>query len=106
MTTGRCELCQREGVELTRHHLIPRSTHQRRRIRRQFDRSRREHAILHVCRACHKQIHALIPEMELALRYHSREALLSHPELARFVAWISRRPPGYVPRTHSRRGPH
>ncbi len=105
MSTGRCELCRREGVELTRHHLIPRSTHGRRRIRRRFDRQQRQNAVLWLCRPCHKQLHALIPEMELALRYHTREALLSHPELSRFIAWIRKRPPGHLPRAFtSRRG--
>ncbi len=102
MTPDRCALCQRCGVPLTRHHLIPRAVHGRRAIRRATTAAQRQ-AVLWVCRPCHKQIHALIPEMELARRYASREALLAHPELARFVAWIRERPPGYVPRTFSPR---
>lgn len=93
-----CELCGRAGVVLTRHHLIPRRTHRLKRIRRNFDREQRQGAILHVCRPCHKQIHVLFAETELAERYRTREALLSHPEMAKFVAWIADKPPGLVPR--------
>jgi len=102
-TPDACELCGRTGLPLTRHHLIPRAVHGRKRIRRRYTRAQREGAILHVCRACHKQIHALCSEMELAERYASREALLAHPEMARFLRWIRSRPPGYVPRTQPRK---
>lgn len=98
-----CELCGREGVVLTRHHLIPRRTHRLKRIRRAFDRAEREGAILHVCRPCHKQIHVLFDEKSLARDYRSREALLADPEMARFVAWIADKPPGFVPRARRRR---
>lgn len=100
--TDRCRLCGRAGVRLTRHHLIPKRTHRLKRIRRRFDRAAREGRLLHVCRPCHKQIHAVLEEKELAERYHHREALLAHPEIAKFVAWIADKPPGFVPQTHRR----
>lgn len=93
-----CALCGREGVVLTRHHLIPRRTHRLKRIRKAFGRDRREGAVLWICRPCHKQIHVLFGEKELAERYRTREALLAHPEMAKFVAWIADKPPGFVPR--------
>jgi len=89
---GACELCGREGVELTRHHLIPRTRHRNRRVRRRFSRDELTRRILLVCRPCHSQIHALLSEKELADHYHSREALLAHPGIRRFVAWIRSRP--------------
>lgn len=99
-----CALCQRPGVELTRHHLIPRMRHRNKRVRRRFDRAERAGRVLAVCRACHKQIHALIDEKALAERFNTREALLNHPELARFVAWVRTKPPGFVPTTRSAAG--
>ena len=38
-----------------------------------------------LCRSCHKQIHTLFTESELASDYNSIEALAAHPEVARFV---------------------
>lgn len=45
---------------------------------------------------CHKEIHAALTEAELARDYATPEALRSHPRLARFAGWVSRRPPGFT----------
>ena len=100
---GKCELCGRTGVPLTRHHLIPRTRHRNRRVRRRFSREDLVTRILWVCRPCHSQIHALIPEKALADHYHSREALLGHPGIRRFVDWIRKRPADLKPRGRRRR---
>ncbi len=97
-----CELCQRPVAELTRHHLIPRTRHRNRQVRRRFSRDEMQQCIM-ICPACHKQLHACITEKELAQRYNSREALLSHPELRRFVDWLAQRPADYRPRVRRRR---
>ena len=97
--THACELCQREGVRLTRHHLIPKSTHRTKRIRKKFDRDERTGAILMLCKPCHKQIHATVTEKQLADQFNTREALLAHPDIAKFLDWISDKPPGFIPRT-------
>ena len=48
---------------------------------------------------CHRQIHALFSETELATRYNSPEALLEHEEVRKFVTWVKRKPPGFLERT-------
>ncbi len=100
---GVCELCGRENLELTRHHLIPRTRHRNRRVRRRFGREELTRRILMVCRPCHGQIHALLSEKELADHFHSREALLAHPGIRRFVEWIRTRPADLKPRARRRR---
>lgn len=97
-----CELCAREEV-LTRHHLIPRTLHGRKRIRRRFNRVQMHESILWVCRACHSKIHATFSEMELALHYYKREHLQAHEEIARFVEWIATKPAGFKPKGRIRR---
>lgn len=47
---------------------------------------------------CHKEIHAALTEAELARDYASIEALRAHPRLARFIAWVAKRPPGFLSR--------
>lgn len=55
--------------------------------------------VLLLCRPCHKQIHAVLNERELAETYNRRAALLEHAAIAEFVAWIADKPPGFNPRT-------
>lgn len=45
---------------------------------------------------CHREIHASLTESELARSYNSVEALREHPRLAKFIAWVAKRPPGFV----------
>jgi hypothetical protein len=97
-TSDTCALCGRSGLRTTRHHLIPRRTHRLKRIRKRFDREERLSAILHVCRPCHSHIHAVLNEKELAETYNSRTALLAHPDIAQFVAWLADKPAGFRPR--------
>jgi len=75
-----CPLCQRDipPSQRDRHHLVPKS------------KGGRETEYLH--RICHRQIHALLTETELAGPYATVEALLQHPELQAFVAWVRTKP--------------
>ncbi|SIP95788.1 HNH endonuclease [Rhizobium sp. RU35A] len=86
-----CPLCGREIPEDQRdlHHLVPKS------------RGGRVTQALH--RICHKQIHALFSEAELETAYSTVEALLAHPDMAKFVAWVSRKPPGFQDGAHRAR---
>lgn len=45
---------------------------------------------LMLCTDCHKTIHRHIDHIELGRFYHSKEALLEHPEVAKFVKWVAR----------------
>lgn len=51
---------------------------------------------------CHRKIHSVLTERELARSYSTPEALRAHPEIARFVNWVRKRPPDFHRRT---RGP-
>lgn len=97
-----CELCGR-AAPLTKHHLIPRSLHGKVRYRRRFARAERLTAILWVCHPCHRHLHAVLSERELADHYRSREALLGHPEIRAFVDWLATKPAGFKPKRPRRR---
>lgn len=100
-----CALCRRAGLEVTRHHLIPRMRHRHKRTRRLFEREELHTRILWVCRPCHNHVHTLFTEKELADHYNSRDALLAHPDIRRFAEWIGKRPAGFKPHGRgSRRG--
>lgn len=46
-------------------------------------------------RICHRQIHAVLTETELARQYATVEALLAHPDLSAFVAWVRTKPDNF-----------
>jgi hypothetical protein len=75
-----CPLCDREipPQHLEAHHLVPKS------------KGGKETQLIHS--ACHRQIHALISEAELATHYSTIEALKVHPELSKFINWIKKKP--------------
>ncbi|WP_338845822.1 HNH endonuclease signature motif containing protein [Massilia sp. W12] len=82
-----CPLCGRiiPPEQKDAHHLIPKM------------KGGRETQFMH--RICHRQIHALFSESELAQHYCTVEALLAHPEIQKFVNWIKRKPPGFYDRS-------
>ena len=98
-----CELCKRAGTELTRHHLIPRARHRKGEIRRHFDKAELTGRLAMVCRACHKFVHTVLSERQLANEYNTVNQLLSHPEIARFVNWVEKRPSGLRVSSRKRR---
>jgi hypothetical protein len=51
---------------------------------------------------CHKEIHATVSEADLARHYTTPEALRSHPRLAKFFAWVAKRPPEFMSKVPKR----
>ncbi len=87
-----CPLCDRPipvDVPQSRHHLIPRLK----------GGKGGPTVLLH--HICHKEIHAALTESELARNYPTVEALKTHPRIARFVAWVGKRPPAFISRAPS-----
>lgn len=78
-----CPLCGREipPAEQDAHHFVPKS------------KGGRETQLLH--RICHRQVHALLSENELARQFNTPQALLAHPDVLKFVAWVQRKPPDF-----------
>lgn len=73
-------------AQADRHHLDPQS------------KGGRRTEFMH--RVCHRQVHALLTESELAGQYATVEALLQHPELRAFLAWVKTGPEDFFVRTH------
>lgn len=44
---------------------------------------------------CHNEIHRALTEAELARSYYTPELLRAHPQLAKFIAWVAKRPPDF-----------
>ena len=86
-----CRLCDRTIPPLQRdeHHLIPKS------------HGGRQTVVLH--RICHRQIHAVFTETELARQYNSIEHLKQQEEMADFIAWVRLKPDDFFERTRKSR---
>jgi hypothetical protein len=70
------------GPTVDRHHWVPKSKGGR--------VSERLHTV------CHRMIHRVLSEKELASAYADPEAVRAHPDIRRFVAWVRRQPPEYL----------
>jgi len=91
-----CALCGREE-DLTEHHLIPKSRHNKPRMRKLYDRKfMREHKAL-ICYPCHRNLHRVLTEQEMAEEFNEVEKLASHPGVEKFTAWIRKKPSGWRP---------
>lgn len=90
-----CEFCNREVCLTTRHHLIPRTTHSKKKIRRKFTKQERQETI-DVCCDCHKTIHNFIGEMILATNFNTLMLLKEHHYLKKYKNWIEKQREGIV----------
>jgi 5-methylcytosine-specific restriction enzyme A len=75
-----CELCERYEVETTVHHLLPKE------MGGTFG------ATANLCIPCHKQIHALYTNAEIAARLTTIPELKGDAQLSRFIKWIRKQP--------------
>ena len=89
-----CQLCGRSQLKLTRHHLIPKVTHRKKRTRKQHNRETMLESIAWLCRPCHAQIHLVLTNQQMSEQFHSVEALKSVPEIRKFAEWVAKRPAG------------
>ncbi|MBU3551597.1 HNH endonuclease [Polynucleobacter sp. MWH-Berg-3C6] len=82
-----CPICERSIPESQKdaHHLVPKS------------KGGKTTEYLH--RICHKQIHALFTESELAQQLNTAEILKSHPEMNKFITWVKSKPDNFYERT-------
>lgn len=93
-----CELCGRTDIELTRHHLIPQSRHNKARTKKEFSRSEMKTQVAMLCQACHNQVHEVFSNNELSSYYNTVERIKEHSEMEKFINWVKKRPAGQTVR--------
>jgi len=89
-----CECCERNDVGLSKHHLIPRTTHKNKRIKKLFPTKEERNETTYVCILCHKAFHDFFKEKELALDYNTLEKLKNHPAIQKHIKWVKKQQPG------------
>ncbi|MEM7585440.1 MAG: HNH endonuclease [Acidobacteriota bacterium] len=86
-SSDHCPLCDRPlGSRRERHHLVPRL------------KGGKETVTLHPI--CHRKIHSLFTEAQLARHFSTIAALRQHPDILAFTRWLRRKPPDFYARTH------
>jgi len=80
-----CQLCDREVPKLTAHHLIPRQTVKRKQAE--------SGPTIDICSPCHRQIHLLYSNLELARQLDTIDKLKSEPKMRKFLAWVRKQDP-------------
>ncbi|QWD87391.1 HNH endonuclease [Polynucleobacter paludilacus] len=82
-----CPVCERAipKTQMDAHHLIP--------------KSKGGKATEYLHRICHRQIHALFSETELARALNTAEAIREHPDMQNFIKWVKSKPDGFYQRT-------
>jgi len=79
-----CPICDRDlipGPSIDDHHLIPKTF------------KGKETVTIH--RICHRKLHTLWTEREMAHYYHTIERIREHPDIITFVKWISKKHPEF-----------
>ena len=83
-----CYLCGRElAMPYDEHHIVPKS------------KGGSETVYLH--RICHSKIHSVFTLTELKNHYNELEKIKEHPEIQKFINWVSGKPPYFYKRTRS-----
>jgi hypothetical protein len=78
-----CPMCERviPDDQKEDHHLVPKS------------KGGRVTVCLH--HVCHRQIHAIFSDTQLAKKFSTIDALLEDPAVQKFVTWVKSKPPGF-----------
>ena len=87
---GSCPICDRDMIKdrfVDKHHLIPKCKNGR----------HTPTIVLH--RICHSKIHSIWTEADLAGYYHTVERIKEHPDMQKFIKWVSRKPPEFYEKT-------
>ncbi|KAF2827592.1 hypothetical protein CC86DRAFT_349195 [Ophiobolus disseminans] len=94
--TTNCELCQRDWVPLTYHHLIPKAVHARV-LKRGWHTEDKLNSVAWLCRACHSFVHRLASNEGLARGFYTLDLIREggvegdsekKGEVERWVGWV------------------
>ncbi|KAK3376658.1 hypothetical protein B0T24DRAFT_225010 [Lasiosphaeria ovina] len=99
-----CELCGRDWINLTYHHLIPRMVHAKV-VKRGWHRADELQNVAWLCGACHRFVHRFAGHEDLARRFYTVELLLEQPAVAAFAEWAGRLRWKGLGEARRRRGP-
>ncbi|KAI9728334.1 MAG: hypothetical protein M1828_003734 [Chrysothrix sp. TS-e1954] len=84
-----CELCMRDWVPLTYHHLIPKQVAAKA-IKRGWCEDWETRNVAWLCRACHNFVHGIASNEELARDWQSVDSLSEREDTKKWVQWVGK----------------
>lgn len=86
-----CEICLRDWIPLTYHHLIPCQVHAKA-LKRRWHEEWQLNSVAWLCRACHSLVHRIASNEELAREWWTIERLVEREDVQDFALWIGMYP--------------
>ncbi|KAI9725043.1 MAG: hypothetical protein M1812_000319 [Candelaria pacifica] len=87
--TTACEICERDWIPLTYHHLIPKEVHAKA-LKRGWHEEWTLNSVAWLCRACHSFVHRVASNEELAREWWSVERLRGREDVIAWAKWVGR----------------
>ncbi|PYH41523.1 HNH endonuclease [Aspergillus saccharolyticus JOP 1030-1] len=87
--TEACEICARDWIPLSYHHLIPRSVHAKV-LKKGWHPEWMLNSVAWLCRACHSFVHRMAGNEELAREYFTVDRILEREDVRVWANWVGR----------------
>ncbi|KAJ5224906.1 uncharacterized protein N7469_008409 [Penicillium citrinum] len=87
--TDACEICERDWIPLSYHHLIPRGVHAKV-VKRGWHDEWVLNSVAWLCRACHSFVHRMASNEELAREWFTVDRILEREDVQDWAKWVGR----------------
>lgn len=87
--TEACEICERDWIPLSYHHLIPRGVHAKV-LKRGWHDEWTLNSVAWLCRACHSFVHRMATNEELAREFYTVERIMEREDVQDWAKWVGR----------------
>ncbi|PYH82146.1 hypothetical protein BO82DRAFT_374253 [Aspergillus uvarum CBS 121591] len=87
--TDSCEICGRDWIPLSYHHLIPRSVHAKV-LKKGWHPEWMLNSVAWLCRACHSFVHRMAGNEELAREWFTVDRICEREDVRVWAAWVGR----------------
>jgi len=84
-----CEICERDWVPMTYHHLIPKQVHAKV-LKRGWHEEQQLNSVAWLCRACHSFVHRMAPNEELAREWFTVDRICEREDVQKWAQWVQR----------------
>ncbi|KAL3437959.1 hypothetical protein BDV09DRAFT_192592 [Aspergillus tetrazonus] len=84
-----CEICERDWIPLSYHHLIPRAVHDKV-IKKGWHDEWMLNSVAWLCRACHSFVHRMASNEELAREWFTVDRILEREDVQDWARWVGR----------------
>lgn len=87
--TNACQICERNWVPMTYHHLIPKEVHAKA-LKRGWYEEHQLNSVAWLCRACHSFVHRMASNEELAREWHTVDLICEREDVQKWAQWVQR----------------